>query len=116
MIALKEYSVHQIKRVTKITGTFEIRIGFRDFKKNIENFLNLEDESKRISEAEKNIQKIEKAIREDDLFNSSSTIELNLSSISGRRVMKNNFKKIFSKSNEKMMMLESNNHSKTPFK
>ena len=54
---------------------------FERFHNNYIELLNLEDKSKRISEAEETLRKIEKSIREDDLLNSKRTIELKLRSI-----------------------------------
>ena len=54
---------------------------FERFHNNYIELLNLEDKSKRISEAEETLRKIEKAIREDDLLNSERTKELKLKSI-----------------------------------
>ena len=51
---------------------------FERFHNNYIELLNLEDKSKRISEAEETLRKIEKAIGEDDLLNSERTIELKL--------------------------------------
>ena len=51
---------------------------FERFHNNYIELLNLEDKSKRISEAEETLRKIEKAIWEDDLLNSERTIELKL--------------------------------------
>ena len=51
---------------------------FERFHNNYIELLNLEDKSKRISEAEETLRKIEKAIREDDLLNSERTIKLKL--------------------------------------
>ena len=51
---------------------------FERFHNNYKELLNLEDKSKRISEAEETLRKIEKAIGEDDLLNSERTIELKL--------------------------------------
>ena len=51
---------------------------FERFHNNYIELLNLEDKSKRISEAEETLRKIEKSIREDDLLNSERTTELKL--------------------------------------
>ena len=58
-----------------------LQFTLKDYIKNYLELLNLEDKSKRISEAEETLRKIEKAIGEDDLLNSERTIELKLKSI-----------------------------------